>query len=69
MSLELTTEEVVTKLLSANEIIKRQKNNFYTNNDMNLGDFLKKIPMNNMETTSETNKNLKYTFITTEWII
>lgn len=40
---ELTSEQIVTKLLSSNEIIKRQKGNFYITNPAidTLGEFLK----------------------------
>lgn len=41
---ELTSEQIVTKLLSSNEIIKKQKGNFYITNPAidTLGEFLEK---------------------------
>lgn len=39
---ELTSEQIVTKLLSSNEVLKKQKGNFYISNPAvdTLGDFL-----------------------------
>ncbi len=39
---ELTSEQIVTKLLSSNEILKKQKGNFYITNPAidTLGEFL-----------------------------
>lgn len=39
---DLTSEQIVTKLLSSNEILRRQKGNFYINNPAidTLGEFL-----------------------------
>lgn len=39
---ELTSEQIVTKLLSSNEILKKQKGNFYITNPSidTLGEFL-----------------------------
>ena len=40
--MELSNEDIVTKLLTSNEIIKKQKGNFYISNPLvdSLGDFL-----------------------------
>ena len=61
MTKELTSEEIVTKLLTSNEIIKNtNKTNFYMTNPVsNLGDFLEKI----VDEEIEDNKNSKYSFI------
>lgn len=42
--MELTSEEIVTKLLSTNAIIKRKRNYaFVTEPDYDLGDYLDKV--------------------------
>lgn len=59
--MKLVSEEVVTKLLSSNEIL-HIKNNFTMSNPIafDLGSFLKKIPS---ETHSEGRFGTKYVFI------
>ena len=63
MVLELTTEEIVTKLLTSEEILKPQKIENYTSPSSNLGDFLNKIPSYQNEGNKETAPVTKYTFI------
>lgn len=41
--MELTNEEIVTRLLSAKEILRVKNQPFITDSVYNLGDFLKKI--------------------------
>ena len=54
---ELTSEEIVTKLLTSNEIVK-QKQSYMSDTEGTLGKFLSAIP----EPTVKPNKG-KYTFI------
>ena len=66
MTVELTQEEIVTNLLSSNEILKRNKEKFYITSPLNLGEYLSNLPENEIETKStlnKENKNFKYTFI------
>ena len=62
---ELTNEQLVTKLLSAAEIIKPQKNNFYiTNPGVSLGDFLLNVSTDIKKSSEEeTPEDSKYVFI------
>lgn len=41
--MELTSEEIVTKLLSAKEILRVKNQPFITDSMYDLGDFLKKL--------------------------
>ena len=69
MTLELSAEEIVTKLLSSNQIIKNQKEKSFISDKKSLGDYLsnkKHSPYYNEENSWE---NSKYTFIKTKWII
>ena len=72
MTAELTAEEIVTNLLSSQEILKRKKENFYISNGVSLGDYLRELPTDVTDsciTTSsalpkgEGDKAIKYTFI------
>lgn len=63
MIAELTTEEIVTQLLSTEEILKPQKEQIYSSPSTSLGNFLKNLPADKPKKISiNTNKN-KYTFI------
>lgn len=44
MIAEMTAEEVVTNMLSSNEILKRSENNFYISTPSDLGEFLSSLP-------------------------
>ena len=44
MIAELTQEEIVTNLLSSQEILKRNKDNFYITSPLNLSEYLEKLP-------------------------
>ena len=63
MAAELTTEEIVTKLLSSEEILKPQKIDKYTSQSSNLGDFLSKFPVEQKNDDIELVADTKYTFI------
>ena len=65
MTVELTNEEIVTKLLSSNEVIKPQMGNFYISNPMlnTLGDFLLDIEPEYQKPPSLETKDTKYIFI------
>ncbi len=65
MTAELTNEEIVTRLLSSNEVLKPQKGNFYISNPMldTLGDFLLDIETEYKEPPSIETKDSKYVFI------
>ena len=72
MTKELTTEEIVTRLLLSKEILSSKPKNFYTTTMSNLGDYLKSLPKENIiekkETHRSKNKNLeKYAFISGRW--
>ena len=72
MATELTTEEIVTRLLNSNEILNTKPKNFYTTTTSNLGDYLKSLPKENYldNTAKKTQKNKdleKYTFINGRW--
>ena len=45
MTAELTAEEIVTNLLSSQEILKRKKENFYISNGESLGEYLSNLPV------------------------
>ena len=68
MIAELTTEEIVTDLLSSHQILKREDGNFYISNIYNLGDFLNSIPKEPINDSVSEDK-IKYTFIKNRWEI
>ena len=65
MTADLTSEEIVTKLLTSNEIIKRKRGNFYISNPAidTLGDFLMEIPLEVKTPELKSIESLKYRFI------
>ena len=69
MVAELTSEQIVTKLLTYNEILKPIRDNFYISNDnYNLGEYLDNLPDEFYEEEivsleSEEEENSKYVFI------
>ena len=62
--MELTSEDIVTKLLTSNEIIKKKQENFYISNPMleTLGDFLLDIDIEPAE-VPQIEEVGKYVFI------
>ena len=69
MTVEMTSEEIVTQILSSNEILRPKKGNFYVSNKDTLGDFLKNLPQEEVVEETAVEKNTKYTFITKQWNI
>ena len=71
MTAELTAEQVVTKLLSSHEILKKENDSFCITNFMDLSDYLKNLPPEeineNRRATTSTHPLVegtsKYTFI------
>lgn len=65
MTAELTSEEIVTRLLTSNQIIKPKKGNFYISNPaMNtLGDYLLDMPVEIKTPELKSAESLKYRFI------
>ena len=65
MTAELTSEEIVTKLLTSNEIIKPQTGNFYISNPTldTLGDYLSEIPPEINTVEIKPIDSFKYRFI------
>ncbi len=65
MTAELTSEEIVTRLLTSNEVLKPQKGNFYISNPMldTLGDFLLDIEADYKAPSVPEAKSSKYVFI------
>ena len=63
MTAELTAEEIVTNILSSKEIIKDKKNNFYISNGFSLGEYLKKMPLEEIVQEPAIKEDSKYTFI------
>ena len=69
MVAELTSEQIVTKLLTSNEILKPIRDNFYISNDnYNLGEYLDNLPDEFYEEEIvslefEEEENSKYVFI------
>lgn len=62
MATELTQEQIVTNLLTSNQILKTLDKSFNNpDKNYNLGDFLSNIPKEDIENTPV--KNSKYTFI------
>jgi hypothetical protein len=64
----LTQEEIVTQILSSNEMLRKKNENFYITNPKqnlgNLGEFLAC-----MTSLPEDNHGTKYSFIKSEWKI
>jgi len=67
---ELTSEQIVTKLLVSNQILKPFREKFYiTNENYNLGEFLENLPDEFYEEeivsleSEEEEENSKYIFI------
>lgn len=69
MATELTSEEIVTQILSSNEILRPKKGNFYISSKNTLGDFLKNLPPEEVVEETAVEKDTKYTFITKQWNI
>ena len=65
MTAELTSEEIVTRLLSSNEVLMPKKENFYISNPMldTLGDFLLDVEAEYKEPPPIETKDTKYIFI------
>ena len=63
MIAELSTEEIVTQLLSTEDILKPQKERLYSSPTTSLGSFLKSLPTDKAEKISLSANNTKYTFI------
>lgn len=72
MTAELTAEEIVTNLLSSQEILKRKTENFYISNGVSLGDYLRNLPADVTDSCithspalpkGKGDKVIKYTFI------
>lgn len=65
MTAELTSEQIVTNLLSSNEIIKPTQGNFYFKNPgVSLGDFLLNISKDIKKSSEEvSSEDSKYVFI------
>ena len=65
MTAELTSEEIVTRLLISNEVLKPKKGNFYISNPMldTLGDFLLDAEAEYKEPPKFETKDPKYVFI------
>ena len=59
---ELTTEEIVTQLLSAEEILTPNKEQLCSSTK-SLGKFLSKLPTDNKQQNTQFPKETKYTFI------
>ena len=69
MTVELSAEEIVTNLLSEQQILKQSKSNFYITNQGSLGEFLKH-PQEDSNITILQNEALnKYRFIKNKWVI
>ena len=63
MTLELSQETIVTKLLSSNEIIKPENKSFSEDNFMSdLGTYLKNPPKEELPPTIKLD-NIQYSFI------
>lgn len=62
---ELTNEQIVTNLLTSNEVLKPRKGNFYISNPMldTLGDFLLDIDEEYKAPQIEEIKNSRFIFI------
>ena len=65
MTAELTSEEIVTKLLTSNEILKPNRKNFYISEHKtnSLGSFLLKSPFKKKIPDIKTIGNSRYIFI------
>lgn len=65
MTVELSAEEAVTKLLTSNQILKQQKGNFYIDNPLvdTLGDFLLEIEPEVKILPAINQEDCKYRFI------
>jgi hypothetical protein len=67
MTTDLTTEEIVTRLLNSKEILTPKTKDFYVSTDSNLGDYLKKISKTKKsKEPSNKLKDSKYSFINSE---
>lgn len=80
MTAELTAEEIVTNLLSMNQILLNKKGNFYISNGGSLGDYLRDLPVDATDSSITSTSALlqgdgdsksKYTFIDChkKWVI
>lgn len=73
MTAELTAEEVVTKLLTSNQILKPSNNYYFTKPVSNLGEYLINNPEEDsledfdIEILKEPPENERYSFIKGSW--
>ena len=71
MIAELTHEEIVTNLLSSQEILKRNKDNFYITSPLNLSEYLENIPQEEL-LEPEKESFSQYAFIKSchdKWVV
>ena len=83
MTLELSAEEIVTNLLSSNEVIKaKSENKYISHQDIDLGKFSMRIENSSelapslplplgeeIKEPSENSESSKYSFIRGKWVI
>ena len=63
LTADLNTEQIVTKILTSNEILKRNNENLSITSPINLGDYLSNLPSEELVQNTVENKPSKYTFI------
>ena len=70
MTAELTSEQIVTNLLSEHEILKRSRDNFYISNKISsLGEYLLNAPKEKVIDEQETKEVSRFSFISGSWNI
>ena len=69
MTTELTSEQIVTKLLSEHQILKHSKGNFYIKNPTEtLGEYLVNLPEEEQVILEEApQKSSRFSFISGSW--
>lgn len=58
-----TTEQIVTNILSSNEILMRKEENLCFASPVDLGSYLKSLPPEEIVQETLVEKSTKYTFI------
>ncbi|MBR2430089.1 hypothetical protein IKB17_01325 [bacterium] len=63
MKTELSAEEIVTKLLSSNEILRKHSNSSYIPSHFDLNKYLKNASLENQKSILNEPYDIKYKFI------
>lgn len=61
--MNMTTEQIVTNILSSQEILSRNNGNFWISSPIDLGEYLNNLPPEEIVQEIPVSESTKYTFI------